>query len=81
MDDVRIALVTGATRGFGRSMAAHLTASGGGVIGTYHRGATEAEELAEQVGANGQLAFLSLDVSRTEHFPEFVRGVWRVLDD
>jgi NADP-dependent 3-hydroxy acid dehydrogenase YdfG len=27
MDDVRIALVTGANRGFGRSMAAHLNLS------------------------------------------------------
>jgi NAD(P)-dependent dehydrogenase (short-subunit alcohol dehydrogenase family) len=45
MNDVKIALVTGASRGYGRSMAAHLTESGVRVIGTDHRSATEAEEL------------------------------------
>jgi NAD(P)-dependent dehydrogenase (short-subunit alcohol dehydrogenase family) len=59
MNDVKIALVTGASRGFGRSMAAHLAESGVRVIGTYHRSATEAEELAEGVAKNGgQLGFL-----------------------
>jgi NAD(P)-dependent dehydrogenase (short-subunit alcohol dehydrogenase family) len=82
MNEMRIALITGASRGFGRSMAAHLTASGVWVIGTYNRSAAEAEQLAQQVATNrGKLAFLPLDVSHTQHFPEFVDRVTRALDD
>ena len=82
MNETRIALITGASRGFGRSMAAHLTADGVSVIGTYNRSATAAEELTEEVAKNdGKLAFLHLDVSRAELFQEFADRVRRVLND
>ncbi|MCO5971358.1 SDR family NAD(P)-dependent oxidoreductase [Actinoallomurus soli] len=82
MNDSRIALVTGASRGFGRSMAAHLTDAGVWVIGTYNRSATEAQEFAAQVTKNGgRLAFLQLDLSRSELFPAFADSVSRLLHD
>ncbi|MDJ1137225.1 SDR family NAD(P)-dependent oxidoreductase [Streptomyces iconiensis] len=80
MTQPKIALVTGASRGFGRSMAAHLTDSGVSVIGTYHRARDEADALAARVtGSGGRLTFLHLDAARTEDFPAFVDGVARVL--
>lgn len=80
MNDSRIALVTGASRGFGRSMAAHLTDAGVWVIGTYNHSATEAQEFAEQVTKNGgRLTFLQLDLSHSELFPDFADSVSRVL--
>ncbi len=82
INDARIALITGASRGFGRSMAAHLTAAGVWVIGTYNRSVAEAYEFGEQVAKNGgRLAFLHLDVSRTELFQDFARSVAQVLND
>jgi hypothetical protein len=81
MNDKRIALITGAGRGFGRSMASHLAAAGVWVIGTYNRSAAEAEELTEEITKNGgRIAFLQLDVSRAELFGDFARSVERVLN-
>ena len=63
-------------------MAAHLTAAGVWVIGTYNRSVAEAYEFGEQVAKNGgRLAFLHLDVSRTELFQDFARSVAQVLND
>jgi NAD(P)-dependent dehydrogenase (short-subunit alcohol dehydrogenase family) len=81
MNDARIALITGASRGFGRSMAAHLTAAGVWVVGTYNHSVTEAQEFTAQVTENGgRLTFLQLDVSRGELFPDFARSVSQVLN-
>lgn len=80
MNDSKIALVTGASRGFGRSMAAKLTEAGVSVIGTYNRSGAEAKEFAAQVTeTGGRLAFLHLDVTRQEQFPTFVDEVSGVL--
>jgi NAD(P)-dependent dehydrogenase (short-subunit alcohol dehydrogenase family) len=38
----KIALITGASRGLGRSMALHLARRGVGIVGTYRQGAAEA---------------------------------------
>ncbi|WP_265001086.1 SDR family NAD(P)-dependent oxidoreductase, partial [Komagataeibacter nataicola] len=43
MSPSKIALVTGANRGIGYSIAKHLTASGISVIGTYHANEDEAK--------------------------------------
>jgi NAD(P)-dependent dehydrogenase (short-subunit alcohol dehydrogenase family) len=81
MNDARIAVVTGVSRGFGASMAVHLAAAGVSVIGTYNQGAAEAEKLAARVtGDGGRLAFLQLDVTRFEVYPDFARDVRRILD-
>ncbi len=77
----RLALITGANRGLGRSMALHLAETGVDVIGTYRRNADEASAVVDAVKARGGRAvMLQLDVadaSTFEAFAEQVRGVVR----
>jgi NAD(P)-dependent dehydrogenase (short-subunit alcohol dehydrogenase family) len=80
MNDKRIALITGAGRGFGRSMASHLAAADVSVIGTYNRSAAEAEELTREVTKHGgRISFVQLDVSRTALFGDFTGSVAQIL--
>ncbi|MCK9899334.1 short-chain dehydrogenase [Parafrankia colletiae] len=81
MSNTRIALVTGASRGLGRSMASHLARAGVGVIGTYNQNRAEADALVAQVGGHGvPAAALQLDVSDSGSFPQFASDVRSVLD-
>lgn len=77
----RVAVITGANRGLGRSMALHLASTGVDVIGTYRRNADEAAEVVALVASRGGKAvMLQLDVadaSGFEAFAEQVRGVIR----
>lgn len=78
----RIALITGASRGLGRSMALHLADAGVGVIGTYHSGRAEAEAVAAEITARGSIAaMLPLDVGDSAAFPAFARTVSETLAD
>jgi NAD(P)-dependent dehydrogenase (short-subunit alcohol dehydrogenase family) len=80
--DTRIAVITGASRGLGRSMALHLAAEGVDVIGTYRSNATEAAEVVRQVEAQGRrAAMLPLDVAESERFAEFVTALETTLRD
>lgn len=61
----KIALITGASRGLGRSMALHLARRGVGIVGTYRQGAGEAQTLVEEIEAmGGKAAMLELDVTK-----------------
>ncbi|MGF7169298.1 hypothetical protein FHS91_000957 [Sphingobium xanthum] len=72
----QIALITGASRGLGRSMALHLAKRGIAIIGTYRSGAAEADALAREIEAlGGKAAMLALDVSNSASFPEFAETV------
>jgi NAD(P)-dependent dehydrogenase (short-subunit alcohol dehydrogenase family) len=72
----QIALITGASRGLGRSMALHLAKRGIAIIGTYRNGAAEADALAREIEAlGGKAAMLALDVSNSASFPEFAETV------
>ena len=78
----KIAVVTGASRGLGRSMAKHLAAQGVGVIGTYQHSRDQAEGLvAEIVAAGGAAAVLPLDVGRSDGFETFVSSLTVSLRD
>ena len=78
----RTALITGASRGLGRSTALHLARAGVVVIGTYVSDGRAADSLVEQVRAEGGTAvMLPLDVARTGSYPAFVGQVQRVLRD
>ena len=62
-----IALVTGASRGLGRSALLHLARAGTHVIGTYHSSADEAEAVAGEARAAGvQAAMLRYDAEATD---------------
>ena len=55
----RTALVTGASRGIGRSIATELAAAGANVVVSYRTGADEAEQLASELGARAVQADVS----------------------
>ena len=76
MPDTKIAVVTGASRGLGRSMVQHLARAGVGVIGTYHSRRDEADRLLAEIDEIGvPAAFLQLDVADTSGFPSFAAAV------
>lgn len=81
MTDTKIALVTGASRGLGRSMAHHLAAARIGVIGTYRSRKDEADAFVADAHRRGVPAeALALDVGDTGGFGAFADSVRRTLD-
>jgi NAD(P)-dependent dehydrogenase (short-subunit alcohol dehydrogenase family) len=67
-----IALVTGASRGLGKSAALHLAKRGADVILTYRSGRAEAEATVAEIESMGRRAHaLPLDVSKSSTFVEF----------
>jgi NAD(P)-dependent dehydrogenase (short-subunit alcohol dehydrogenase family) len=78
----KTALVTGVSRGLGRSTALHLARSGAAVLGTYNRHAEEAQDLVAEAAAEGfRVVVLPLDVTRSETYPAFVDAVRGALRD
>lgn len=78
----KIALITGASRGLGKSAALHLAAQGIDIIGTYHSAAAEAQAVVAQVEAiGGRAAMLQLDVSQSATFDAFVGQIDKLLKD
>ncbi|SUD69767.1 short chain dehydrogenase/reductase family oxidoreductase [Pseudomonas putida] len=68
----QIALITGASRGLGRSMALHLSKRDVHIIGTYRSGAAEAETLKQEIEERGGKAtMLSLDITDTASYQAF----------
>lgn len=65
-------MITGASRGLGRSMALHLAGAGVDVVGTFRSGRDEAAAVARAVEARGRrAAMLPLDVARSDTFAAF----------
>jgi NAD(P)-dependent dehydrogenase (short-subunit alcohol dehydrogenase family) len=78
----RIALVTGASRGLGRSMALALADAGVDVLGTYRSARAEADAVAREVRSRGRrAAMLPLDVLRSDTFAAFAESVAHALHD
>ena len=77
----KIAIITGASRGLGRSMALHLAKRGVGVIGTYRSGAAEAETVRQEIAAlAGKSVMIALDVSDSKSFTAFAEAVAAALE-
>jgi NAD(P)-dependent dehydrogenase (short-subunit alcohol dehydrogenase family) len=82
MSNSKIALVTGGSRGLGKSMALHLAQKGIDVIITYHSQQAEAASVVAQIQAQGQrAAALQLDASHVASFDGFLSQVSAVLKD
>jgi NAD(P)-dependent dehydrogenase (short-subunit alcohol dehydrogenase family) len=77
---VPIALVTGGSRGLGRSTALHLAKHGTDVILTYKSGGAEAEATVAEIESMGRRAHaLPLDVAKSTSFVEFAIRLRDVL--
>ena len=76
----RIAIVTGGSRGLGKSTALHLAKSGVDVILTYHAQAAAAQAVVTEIEAMGRKAVaLQLDVAQSSSFPAFAEQVGATL--
>ena len=84
MTDTRttpIALITGGSRGLGRSMALHLAEHGVDVIFTYRAAASDANEVREHIRSLGRKAVaLPLDVADSRQFDAFAGAVAAELE-
>ena len=78
--DSKIALITGGSRGLGRSMALHLAGQGTGVVLTYRSNRAEADAVvAEITRLGGRAASLQLDTSIVAGFDDFVARLRETL--
>lgn len=76
----KIAVITGGSRGLGRSMALHLSQKGADVIITYNSKKEEAMEVVNLIEKNGQKAYaLKLDVGDIKSFDTFTKELKDVL--
>lgn len=76
----KIALVTGGSRGLGKSMAIELAKKGLDVIITYQKQVTDAEKLVVEINQTGRkAAALQLDVAQSGSFNAFVDSVKDIL--
>jgi NAD(P)-dependent dehydrogenase (short-subunit alcohol dehydrogenase family) len=76
----RIALVTGSSRGLGRSMALHLAGQGVDVVVTYRSGEKQANEVVAEITAQGRRAVaLQLDVGDSASFAAFAETLRQAL--
>ena len=77
-----IAVVTGASRGLGRSTALKLAEHGVDVIVTYKGNAADAQDVVKQIQAQGRRALaLQLDVADSKTFAAFANAVKAALAD
>ena len=77
---MKINIITGGSRGLGRSMALHLADKGQDSIITYHTKKADAAAVVKEIEAKGRKAVaLQLDVSKAESFAGFVADVKKAL--
>lgn len=77
---MKIALITGGSRGLGRNIALHLARKGTDIILTYHSRSAEAQDTVRQIGELGRKAVaLQLDVAQHAGYPAFAGQVKKVL--
>ena len=71
----KIALVTGGSRGLGRSAALHLARRGADVVLTYHTNKAAADDVVAEIAALGRKAVaLPLDAGDVSSFDGFGAG-------
>jgi NAD(P)-dependent dehydrogenase (short-subunit alcohol dehydrogenase family) len=78
----KIAVITGSSRGLGKSTALHLAKKGIDVIVTYHSNAEEAANVVSEIEQLGAKALaLQLDTSDIKSFDGFVGQIQQALQD
>ena len=78
----KIALVTGSSRGLGKSTALNLAKKGVDVIVTYHSNAAEAAKVVAEIESLGAKAIaLQLDTANTKTFNDFAAQVKQSLQE
>jgi NAD(P)-dependent dehydrogenase (short-subunit alcohol dehydrogenase family) len=76
-----IALITGGSRGLGKSMALHLADAGVDVVLTYLAGEKQATEVVAEICAKGRRAVaLQLDVAKSGSFKAFATTLRAALE-
>ena len=76
--DGQYALVTGASRGFGRTIALALADEGASVAVNYNRSAKDAEEVVKEIQANGVKAIaLQADIRDRKQVVAMADKVWK----
>jgi NAD(P)-dependent dehydrogenase (short-subunit alcohol dehydrogenase family) len=76
-----VALITGGSRGLGRSMALHLAERGADILFTYRAAAKEANEVRDRIRALGRKAMaLPLDVANSASFDAFGAAIAAELE-
>ncbi len=77
---MKIALVTGSSKGLGKSMALHLAKKGYNILVTYHSNKAKAEEVSKQIRQIGQqCAVLHLDTTDSLSFTKFYEELLKIL--
>lgn len=77
---MKIAIVTGGSRGVGKSVALNVASRGNGVILTYKSKRDEAEAVVAEIKKKGgKSAALQLDVSQSSSFGDFAGHVEKIL--
>jgi len=78
----RVALITGGSRGLGRSAALHLARAGVDVVLTYQRNHAAADEVVTEIAAAGGRAIaLPLDVGVSAGFADFAVSLRQALKE
>jgi NAD(P)-dependent dehydrogenase (short-subunit alcohol dehydrogenase family) len=80
MNTMKIALITGSSRGLGKSAALAVAQKGHGVVVTYHSKQDEADAVVAEIEAQGgQAVAFRLDVSQSDSFKGFAAELKGVL--
>lgn len=78
---MKLALVTGGSRGLGKSISLHLAKKGYDIILTYKNSKNEADKVISEIEQSGCKAFaLQLDVADIKTFPNFVEKLLLALN-
>lgn len=76
----KLAIITGGSRGLGRSMALNLAQKGRDIIITYHTKKAEADDVVREIESTGRkAAAIQLDITQSSSFSDFAASVERVL--
>lgn len=78
----KIALITGGSRGLGKSAALHLARSNVGVVITYQSKKAEAEDVVNEIKRNhGSAVAMQFDVADIKNFPDFRERLTATLQE